>query len=82
MCELCYLVLQFHHSTDLILLFFSVCQNLNTDTSSYIAENQKRKEVSDLLNGEIVKLNNITHTYDGFTKSVREYQEYIIVKGL
>jgi hypothetical protein len=23
MCELCYLVLQFHHSTDLILLFFS-----------------------------------------------------------
>lgn len=47
---------------------FDVCQNLNTDTSSYIAENQKRKEVSDLLNGEIVKLNNITHTYDGFTK--------------
>jgi hypothetical protein len=36
---------------------FDVCQNLNTDTSSYIAENQKRKEVSDLLNGEIVKLN-------------------------
>jgi disulfide oxidoreductase YuzD len=33
---------------------FDVCQNLNTDTSSYIAENQKRKEVSDLLNGEIV----------------------------
>jgi hypothetical protein len=43
-----------------------------TDTSSYIAENQKRKEVSVLLNGEIVKLNSITHTYDGFTKSVRE----------
>jgi hypothetical protein len=41
---------------------FDVCQNLNTDTSSYIAENQKRKEVSELLNGEIVKLNNITHT--------------------
>jgi hypothetical protein len=51
---------------------FDVCQNLNTDTSSYIAENQKRKEVSVLLNGEIVKLNSITHTYDGFTKSVRE----------
>jgi hypothetical protein len=59
---------------------FDVCQNLNTDTSSYIAENQKRKEVSDLLNGEIVKLNNITHTYDGFTKSVREYQEYILTR--
>ena len=57
-----------------------ILQQLNTDTSSYIAENQKRKEVSVLLNGEIVKLNNITHTYDGFTKSVREYQEYILTR--
>ena len=33
-----------------------------------------------MFNCEIVKLNYITHTYDGFTKEVREYQEYIFTR--
>ena len=67
-------VLEFEDTLKKIVFFrklqqvFDVCQNLNIDTSSYIAENQKRTEVSDMLNGEIVKLNYIAQTYDGFTK--------------
>ncbi|CAG2194001.1 unnamed protein product [Mytilus edulis] len=40
-------------------------------------KNEQRKEASELLCGETVKLNNIIHTYNGLRQSVEYYQKYI-----
>ncbi|CAC5362527.1 unnamed protein product [Mytilus coruscus] len=52
-------------------------QHVNRDISEFITENEQRKEASELINGETVKLNNIIHTYNGLRQSVENYQEYI-----
>ncbi|CAG2244830.1 unnamed protein product [Mytilus edulis] len=52
-------------------------QHVNRDISEFITENEQRKEASEIINGETVKLNNIIHTYNGLRQSVEKYQEYI-----
>jgi hypothetical protein len=128
MCELCYLVLQFHHSTDLILLFFSDFQQCSLKYQYYQGVYKHNRLIvvlsfgsllgnkyflnylsqdlyilDDLINQawsiSIQVLTNIKFAYqknnthifgvceifltediDGFTKSVREYQEYILTR--
>ncbi|CAG2244899.1 unnamed protein product [Mytilus edulis] len=67
----------FNHIND-----YAICQTIAAEISKVLCgktddKNEQRKEASEIINGETVKLNNIIHTYNGLRQSVEKYQEYI-----